>query len=101
MAQERVGETINGENILFSAETSYRDCTFENCTYQVDGTGFHSQDCRFGPGNWEFLDAASNTIDLVGAFWSTPGSEPLLQLLFTRMTGDEEIARKIVALKPA
>ena len=99
MVQERKGETITGETVLFSEDTTYIDCVFENCSYVFDGTGFNAINCQIQHGWWDFNGPAAITIDVLGAFWTSPGSEPLLEILFERITGSAETARKIVAMK--
>jgi len=100
MAQNRSDETISGETVIFSADTTYTNCRFENCVYEFDGTGLNATNCIFMDGDWRFTGAALITVDVIGTFWSTPGSDPLLELIFARMTGSDEIARQMVALKP-
>jgi hypothetical protein len=99
MVQERKGETIRGETVLFSQDTAYIECRFENCRYAFDGTGFNALNCQFEHGYWDFNGPAATTIDALGAFWESPGSEPLLEIIFERITGSAETARKIVAMK--
>jgi hypothetical protein len=101
MVQNRRDETIVGETVIFSAETTYTNCTFVDCAYEFDGTGLNATDCTFGIGDWQFTGAAITTVDVIRSFWTSPGSEPLLELIFARMTGSQETARQIVALKPA
>lgn len=101
MAKNRSDETISGETVIFSADRTYTNCRFENCFFEFDGTGLNATNCIFGDGDWKFTGAALTTVDVIGNFWATRGSDPLLQLIFARMTGSDEIAKKIVALKPA
>lgn len=101
MALNRTDETITGETVIFSAYRTYTNCRFEDCVYEFDGTGLNATNCTFAEGEWKFTGAATMTMDVIRSFWTSPGTGPLLELIFTRMTGSQEIARQIVALKPA
>ena len=100
MAQNRSDETIVGETVILSADRTYTNCRFEDCVYDFDGTGMNTINCTFGDGEWRFSGAAIVTMDVIGSFWTSPGSHQLLEMIFARMTHSDEIARQIVALKP-
>lgn len=92
--EPRVGETIVGQLVYLAADRAYRECTFENCTIVIDGTGFHAHDCSFINPEWQFVGNAATTLAILKSIIGAPDGDVMLANLLFSVTDNDAIVHR-------
>ena len=79
------GQTYTGKRVKLDG-TVFHECTFNGCTFLMEGGVFHLADCDIGPDcEWAFVGAAANVIDMLQNLYQIPMYQPMIEETLERI----------------